>query len=405
MDVIPNRAMRRFLLARAGLAASPTARFDPPALQSLIEQLGYVQLDSIQVVERAHHVILYTRNRHYKQEMLRMLLEQERSLFEHWTHDACVIPSAHFPHWHHRFEVARKKLARGAWAQRLGARPARVLEHVRRRIDQEGPLRARDFENAARVKRQSWWGWTQEKTALEVLWRCGELAISHRDGFEKAYDRVENVIPRPLRDRKIDAEQSVAWKCAEALERLGAATPAEIAGFWGSFPAARAAAWAEQGLDAGRLVKVRLQDANGEPGRPRFASVDFLSRFEDAPSPPRTLRLLSPFDPLIRDRKRTESLFGFDYRIEVFVPADKRVYGYYVFPILEGDRLTGRVDLKAHRARGVLEVKGLWWEPGIEASEARNARLERALRGLGRFAGAPRVEGLGRRAKRSTRPA
>ncbi len=394
METIDNRAMRRTLLDRAGLSASPTAPFDKAALQRLIERLGYVQIDSIQVVERAHHVILHSRNHRYRHEMLRQLLEEDRTLFEHWTHDACVIPTSHFPHWQHRFEQARRQLSGGRYAKRLGSKPTRVLDHVRERVHREGALRTRDFENAAGVKRNSWWGWTQEKTALEVLWRCGEFAISHRDGFEKAYDRIEAVIPAEVRDRKIDREESVAWKCEQALERLGAASPAEIAGFWGSFKADTASAWAKAGLDSGELVEVRVEDAKGKPGPPRLASAHFARDVEDAASASKRLRLLCPFDPLIRDRKRTSHVFGFDYRIEVFVPAAKREYGYYVFPILEGEKLTGRIDLKAHRADGVLEVKGLWWEQGVRESRARSERLQRALRRLGRFAGAPEVRGL-----------
>ncbi len=394
MDVVENRAMRRYLLDRSGLSATPTARFDKAALLALIERLGYVQIDSIQVVERAHHMILYTRNRNYDREMLRELLEEDRSCFEHWTHDACIIPTTYFPHWHHRFAQARKRLSRGHYAERLGAKPARVLSHVRKRVEREGALRTRDFENAGNVKRESWWGWTQEKTALEVLWRCGELAISHRNGFEKAYDRIEAVIPAEVRDHKIDKAQSVAWKCEQALERLGAASPAEIAGFWGSFNTDTASAWVRSGLASGRLAEVRVEDACGKPGPPRVAFAELATGLDSATQAPRGLRLLSPFDPLIRDRKRTANVFGFDYRIEVFVPAAKRQYGYYVFPILEGERLTGRVDLKAHRAKGTLEVKGLWWEEGVRANAARYERLERELLRLGRFVGAPKVVGL-----------
>ena len=175
------------------------------------------------------------------------------------------------------------------------------------------------------------------------------------------------------------------------MKRLGAATPAELAAFWGSFPLADARAWAESEAKAGRLVPVAVETADGSKPRTRIARPDLTEALAAAPAPPRALRLLCPFDPLIRDRKRAAWLFGFDYRVEVFVPAARREYGYYVLPILEGDRFTGRIDLKTHREEGFLEVKGLWWEPGIEATAKRREALRRCLDRLARFVGVREV--------------
>jgi uncharacterized protein YcaQ len=377
--------MRRLFLECQGLALSATAPIDKRAVLRLVKQLGYVQIDSINVVERAHHMILFSRNRGYRREMLTSLIEDDRELFEHWTHDASILPSSHFPHWRHRFEAAQKRMKEPRWRKRLGPRPDLVLDAVMQRIRNEGPLRTRDFENTGGVKRASWWGWTQEKTALEFLWRCGELGIRRRERFEKVYDRMELAVPARYRSKKIDLEASIDWKCREALKRLGAATAAELAAFWMSFPTATAKEWIEEERKAGRLRDVVVETADGSTARPRVALPEITRALGRAADPPAGMRLLSPFDPAIRDRNRAAWLFGFDYRIEVFVPEAKRKYGYYVLPILEGDRFTGRVDLKAHRKEGFLEVKGLWWEAGIKLTQKRQSALRGCLGRLAKF--------------------
>ena len=383
--------MRKLFLERQGLAASPHAAIGKKEVLRLVKQLAYVQIDSINVVERAHHMILYSRNRNYRREMLTDLIEKDRELFEHWTHDACILPASYFPHWRHRFQDARNRMNEPRWRNRLGAKPELVLDAVRKRIRNEGSLRTRDFENGGGVKRNFWWGWTQEKTALELLWRCGELGIRRRERFEKVYDRMELVIPPRYRGKRIDRAASVDWQCREALKRLGAATAVEVAAFWNSFPTATARKWIDTERDAGRLLDVQVETADGSKARPRVALPELTKALGNAASPPKGIRLLSPFDPAIRDRGRTAWLFGFDYSIEVFIPAAKRKYGYYVFPILEGDRFTGRIDLKAHRKQGFLKVKGLWWEATTRVGTKRRQELQRCLVRLAKFVGVEEV--------------
>jgi uncharacterized protein YcaQ len=400
---IKNRSMRRLFLERQAITPARPG-FDKARLLELIEKLGYVQVDSINVVERAHHLILFTREPGYQRELLAELLERDRRLFEHWTHDASILPVSSFRHWRHRFDVLSTPFGARHWESRLGRDPRQLLDAVRARIRKEGALRSRDFENEGSAGRSSWWGWTQEKAALEFLWHSGELGISHRDGFQKVYDRVENVVPARERRRRIGREASLDWKCSEALTRLGAATPAEIAAFWDSFPLADARAWVEAEGKAGKLIPVAIETVDGSKPRTRVSRPDVAETLDAAPAAPRGMRLLSPFDPLIRDRKRAAWLFGFDYRIEVFVPAARREYGYYVLPILEGDRFTGRIDLKTHREEGFLEVKGLWWEPGVEATAARTEALRRCLDRLARFVGVLEVRSLGAASRRSRSP-
>ncbi len=389
--LIDNRTARRLFLARQGLAFPPHRKLDDAGLLALIEHLGFVQLDSIQTVERAHHMILFARNQTYRQKQLHRLVERDGALFENWTHDAAVIPSRFFPYWRLRFAREEARL-RERWRKWRGGDFEAELEDVLRHVSGNGRVMARELGNDDESGRKSsggWWDWHPSKTALEYLWRCGHLAVAARDGFQKVYDLTERTLPRCHLEAAPCEAETVDWACRSALERLGIATSGEIAAFWDLVTPAEAKAWcaARRG---GELEEVMVANAQG--GRPRaafcFADADPGA---ELPEPPKRLRVLSPFDPLIRDRKRCERLFGFHYRIEVFVPAARRRYGYYVFPLLEGDRLIGRLDMKHERDSGALKVKGLWLEPKVKLSAARRNRLEAELERQRRFTGADRV--------------
>jgi uncharacterized protein YcaQ len=188
-----------------------------------------------------------------------------------------------------------------------------------------------------------------------------------------------------------DPDGHLEWACATAAERLWVFTPRELADYWASIEAPEAKAWCAAALQAGRIVPVQVESVDGEL-RPAFALADWETRLAKLPESPARTRLLCPFDPILRDRSRALRRFGFDYRFEAFVPELKRQYGYFVLPILEGDRLVGRLDPKLHRNQGLLEVKGLWWEPGIKATKARKRALDAALEGMARFVGAQGIQ-------------
>ena len=385
--VIANRDARRLFMHTHGLSRPTRGKFSRDDLLGLIHQLGFVQLDSINTVERAHHMILYSRANKYKREDLAHLLEQERTLFEHWTHDASLIPTAFYPYWRHRFDHAKKAANYPRWQNRLGPNGKKIIRTVRERIKSEGPLMSRDFEDKGQG---AWWGWGPSKTALEYLWRTGELAITGRQGFQKIYDLRDRVIPEDARTHsKLSKAALIDWKCREALERLGFATPGDLARFWATVSPKDAAAWAAKQKD---LIQVTVDTANKSKPRSMLAFADIEDRLAAAKAAPKAPRFLSPFDPLIRDRTRTENLFGFDYRIEIFVPEKKRQYGYYVLPILEGDRFTGRADIKVHRKEDRLEVKGLWLEKGVALTPKRQDGLSKALTGLAKFTGVTEVD-------------
>ena len=386
---VSNAEARRLFLERHALSAAASPDFCADRTLALVKHLGFVQLDSINTVERAHHLILYSRAPGYRREHLADLHHERRDLFEHWTHDASLIPMEFYPHWRHRFAAAKKRIEENPrWQERIGPDGEKTIRNVRTRIRREGPVMARDFEDKGKG---SWWGWGPSKTALETLWRTGELAIARRDGFEKVYDLAERVIPDDVRRERPSLAASTDFLCREALARLGFATPQEIAAFWKLVPIEHAKVWAAKALKRGDVIEVSIDDMTGER-RKALALADIEAHIAAAPEPQAAMGFLSPFDPAIRDRARALRLFGFDYRIEVFVPEKKRRYGYYVLPLLEGDRFIGRADVKAHRAEGRLEMKGFWSEPGVKLTKTREAGIRRALRELARFTGTPQID-------------
>lgn len=368
---------------------------DPPdaaaragaGLLRLVERLGFVQIDSINVVERAHHLILHARSDAYAHAALDRLAGSGaggKKLFEHWTHDASFIPTKFFAQWRPRFE----RYEASPWLrQRLGPRADAVVAEVRGRIEREGPLRSKDFEAGDGEKRTGgWWNWKPHKAALEYLWRAGELYVVGRDNFHKVYDLTARAAPELHALPRVGETEHVAWACRSALERLGVATAREVAAFWHAIPATTAIPWLRAARDRGEVIELKVE---GEKA-PSYALTEVTARLRKLREPPHA-RLLCPFDPVVRDRARLKRLFDFDYRFEAFVPEAKRKHGYYVLPILRGDRFVGRLDPKFDRDRGTLVIRKVWWEAGVDAGALR-AELELATARLAKFIGAERVE-------------
>ncbi len=380
---ISNSDARRLFIARQGLCREPGRMLDKQGLADAIHGLGYVQVDSINVVERAHHHILFSRSQTYRKRHLATLVEKDRVLFENWTHDASIIPSEFYPYWRHRFEREKQRL-RTQWKGHFAKESFDAdIAAVRERIEREGALMTRDFEGDK--PSTGWWDWHPAKAALEYMWRTGDLAITRREGFQKVYDLSERVIPAKHFSRRVEHAAFVDWACREALQRLGFASRGEIAAFFDLLSPPEVEAWISDHTD--ELVPVRYDPANGSRGAPSYVLAEHDHLLDAIPEPPGRVRILSPFDPLLRNRNRTERLFGFFYRIEVFVPQAKRKYGYYVFPVLRGDRIVGRIDMKADRALDALTVRAFWKEPGVRASNALRTDIEAELERIRRFSG------------------
>lgn len=383
---LDNRGARRLFLHRHGLGITPTGPGKGADLLALIQSLGFVQIDSVNTLARAHDMILYARRPAYRPGHLQRLIEKDRALFEHWTHDASVIPTDYLPHWQLRFRRDAERL-RSRWPRWQGEKFLKELQQVRDHVTAHGEVSSAELKAEEAPTSTGWWDWHPSKAALEYLWRSGELAISRRQSFRKYYDlsgRVLGSCPVPEEAETLD------WLMQGALDRLGFATSGELAAFWDIASAQEARDWCAAALARGEIEEVEIQGADGAMRR-CFARPGTLEGAAELPPAPARMRVLSPFDPALRDRKRAERLFGFHYRIEIFVPAPKRIYGYYVFPLLEAEQLVGRIDMKADRDSGNLQVTRLWPERGISFGKGRRQRLEAELDRVARFAGLDRV--------------
>ncbi|MGC3939979.1 winged helix-turn-helix domain-containing protein [Roseobacter sp. EG26] len=389
---LTNAQARRVFLDRHALSEPPQGAAKGADLLELITRLGFVQLDSINTVARAHDLILFSRRPRYRPKALKNLYERDRALFEHWTHDAAVIPMGFYQWWQLRRQRDAEKL-RKHWSDGRREGFEAQFQTVLNQIRYEGPLCSSDVGQGEKRGSGGWWDWHPSKTALEYLWRSGALCVVGRDGFRKRYDLTERVIDNALCQPLQSDDQIAAtidWCCSEALARLGFATPTEIANFWDHISIAEAKSWCAAEKAQGRLQAICLTCADGAQ-RMSFARPD-IAQDPALDIPPTTrLRILSPFDPALRDRDRAERLFGFTYRIEVFVPEAKRRYGYYVFPIMEGDRLVGRVDMKAFRDQDTLRVRALWPERKTRWGKGRQAAFETELSRVIRLAGVSQI--------------
>jgi uncharacterized protein YcaQ len=388
-DLIPNLRARRLFLDRHALSEAPVGPASGQALHDLIERIGFVQVDSINTVARAHDMILWSRRQSFRPPALKRLLERDRSLWEHWTHDASILPTRLHGVWQHRFQRDAVRLEKN-WRSWFREGYEAQFDSILNRIAKDGPVGTADVGEGEVRGKGGWWDWHPSKTALEWLWRTGKLAVTRRDGFAKIYDLTERVIPEVHRT-PVPAEEICDWACRSGLRQLGFGTSGEIAAYWNAVAPEAAKAWCREACARGEIIEVEVEGARGQL-RKVFILPETLADEPSQPSP--RLRILSPFDPALRDRDRTEFLFGFFYRIEVFVPEPKRVYGYYVFPVLEGERLVGRIDVKAFRDAGALRVRAFWPEAGVKLTKVRRNKLEAELARLAIFAGCERVEFL-----------
>ena len=370
---IGNRDLRRLWLVANRLVDPPSGPVDT---LGIIRDLGFLQIDTVRNVVRAQDHILWSRNRNYRENMLWPLL-RKRALFEHFTHDASLIPMEAYPLWQRQFRRLGARTQSASWYQ--SGMGADEIAALRSRIADEGPLSTHAFDSAADSREM--WARKPHKKALEQMWYAGSLGTAERRNFVKYYDIAERLFP-PL---PVDAPDDYAageQLCEAAMARLWVASPGEIRKFWEALPPAEVASWV-RGSD---LVPVRIEGADGK-WQDSYALPDIATRLAGLAPMNTQIRIINPFDPAIRDRTRLKRIFGFDYTNEMFVPAAKRRWGYYVYPLLEGDRFVGRIEAKGDRATARLRVTGFWPEDGVRWGQGRCNRLRVELDRFARLAG------------------
>lgn len=373
---ISNKQMRHIWLDAMGLSKAPTGVLD---LTQVIKDLGFVQLDTIQNVMRAHHHILWSRNQNFREIMLDNLLAERQDIFEHFTHDASILPTDFYPMWQRQFKQFEQKFKTKTWFKGMSNAAERM--QIEQRINEEGPLCTSNFDTKIKGEKKMW-SRPPHKLALDYMWYIGELSTSHRVGFRKFYDLTHKVIPEHILDNNLSDDAQIEWLCNAALTRLSIANAKQIKEFWEAVKIPEVKNWVKN-TD---LLPVKWQMDDGDY-QEAFMLPSFANKLEDIPKPVNRLRILNPFDPAIRDRNRLKAIFGIDYKIEIFVPAHKRKWGYYVYLLLEGDKFVGRIELKADRKKGDLLVSQFWQEEGVKWGDARFEKLNTELRRFAAFAG------------------
>jgi uncharacterized protein YcaQ len=361
---------RRIALAAQGFTRARPAAVTSRHLNAAIARLGFFQIDSVNVLQRAQYLPLYSRMGPYDVDLIhRAAGRAPRRLFEYWAHEAAFVDVNLRPAFQFRMDSGARMW--GSMARIIEKKPdvvAWVLDEVR----EHGPLTAREVQHDAPRDKDNWgWNWSEAKMALEYLFFKGKVTAARRNSaFERVYDLPERVLPRHVLERPpLDSHDAHVELVRHAGKALGIGTAQCLRDYFRLAPEPTKKA-IDALVQSGELLPATITGWK----RPAFLHAEAVR-----PRAVRARALLSPFDPLIFERTRTEALFDFHYRIEIYVPAHKRVHGYYVLPFLLGDRLVARVDLKADRAAGVLRVLGAWAEPHAPESTAAELADELSL--------------------------
>lgn len=366
---------RRVALAAQGFTRRrPSVAITPRHVHAVMERLGVLQIDSVNVFARSHYLPLFSRLGAYDPELLdRVFLSRTTHYVEYLAHEATFVPVDDWALWRFRMDDFRDRWSSDpdSWL----SRNTKTIGWVKDELRARGPLRPAELRADAPRERGSWWDWDEVKLALEHLWRTGDVAISGRRGFERRYALAEDVIPALVREREVPREDAIRELVRRAARSSGVATESDLSDYYRirDRPAVRRAV--QDLVESADLqpVQVRGWERGGR------AVPAWLHRDASLPRTVDAAAILTPFDPVVWFRERALRTFDLDYRIEIYVPAHRRRYGYYSLPVLVGDRIVARVDLKAERASSTLQVQSAWWEPQARPDDAEAVAGEIAL--------------------------
>jgi uncharacterized protein YcaQ len=382
--ILSLSAARALHLAAQGLLQPRRRKARQPDVLEAIRQMGVLQIDTIHVVARSPYLVLWSRLGDYPLAWLEQALAAGE-LFEYWAHEACFVPVEDYGLYRHRMldpEAMGWKYS-ATWMRERRADVDAVLEHIR----VNGPTRSSDFE---RTDGQSggWWSWKPEKRSLEVLFTTGALMIAARHNFQRIYDLAERVLPH-WDDSQLRSKEEVQRELVlKAVKAMGCARAAWTSDYFRTKPPRLDP---EILVEQGALLRAWVDDWD-DPVYVHPDHADLLAQAADGALTPTLTTILSPFDPVVWDRRRAQELFNFDYRLECYTPAEKRKYGYFTLPILRRGALVGRIDAKAHRREGIFEVKSLVLEPGVRISERLTRDVNGALQRLADWHECPQIK-------------
>ena len=365
---------RAVMLAAQGLHERPRGAAKKSDVLRAIRRMGALQIDTIHVVARSPYLVLWSRLGDYEPLWLDELLAEGKT-FEYWSHEACFLPVEDFPLYRRRMLDPRSM----GWkySHEWITKHRKEVEGVLARVRERGPVRSSDFARTD-GKRGGWWEWKPEKRALEMLFTVGELMIARRHNFQRVYDLRERVLPS-WDDSRLPSEEETRRAFVMKAARALGITKARWVGDYFRTDKREASATVLALADEGRLLRVRVagweEEACAHPENLKLVERAAAGRLK-----PELTTLLSPFDPLVWDRARAREVFGFDYRLECYMPGPKRRYGYFTLPILRRGKLIGRLDPKARRKEGIFEVKSLHLEPGVRMSDEVAADVAGAIK-------------------------
>ncbi|WP_300265568.1 crosslink repair DNA glycosylase YcaQ family protein [Microbacterium sp.] len=366
---------RRVALGAQGFSRRrPSSEVSVRHLHRAMQRLGVLQIDSVNVFARSHYLPLFSRLGAYDSALLdRVFLSRTTHYVEYLAHEATFMPIDDWALWRFRMEAFRRRWESDP--QSWLSQNARTIAWVTDELRDRGPLRPAQLRADAPRERGTWWDWDDVKLALEHLWRTGDVAISGRRGFERTYALEEQVIPAHVRERVIPRDEAIRELVRRAARSSGVAAESDLADYYRIRDRVAIRQAIGELVELGELqpVEVRGWQRNDQPIPSWLHRDAVLPRRIDAAS------ILTPFDPVVWFRERALRAFELDYRIEIYVPAHKRRYGYYSLPVLVGDRIVSRVDLKAERATSTLQVQSAWWEPQSQAGDAVPLARELAL--------------------------
>jgi uncharacterized protein len=384
---LSRSAARALHLAAQGLLAPPRRKAVKDDVLVAIRRMAQLQIDTISVVARSPYLVLFSRLGAYDPQWLEALLA-EGSLFEYWSHEACFLPAEDYG-------LMRHKMLNPAgmgwkYASAWHDQHREAIDILLAQVAASGPVRSADFARDG-GKGNGWWDWKPEKRHLEVLFSIGELMVAERRNFQRVYDVRARVMPHWDDARDLPAPESVIPALIErSCRALGIVRADWVADYY-RLPKQSYRDLLDAMADAGVLLPVAVEDWK-EPGFVHASLAVELALAEAGQLRSSVTTLLSPFDPVVWDRRRASQLFDFDYTIECYTPAHKRRYGYFCLPILHRGKLIGRVDAKAHRAQGVFELKAVHLEPGVKAGAGMAEDLRRAIHKLAAWHETPDIE-------------
>jgi len=336
----------------------------------IIEHLGYIQIDAISVIERAHHHVIWTRCHMYNPGKLGSLISS-RQIFEYWSHAASYLPMKDY-----RYSLPIKKYFKNKTSSWY-PRDTKLMAAIKKRIRNEGPLRSKDFKTANSKKNTGWWDWKPAKMALERLFLEGQLEITRRDGFHKVYDLPGNVIPSSTDTSNPSTKEYTRFLIQRALRSYGLAVAEEISYLKPAAVKSEIIKALAEMLEAGEIIQITVEDVN----KPYFMLPNAL---ESLPKINSKVFIMSPFDNLVIQRKRLLTFFNFDYQIECYVPVKKRKYGYFCLPIFIGTLAVARIDCKADRKTQKLHINSIHYEKNTDRQFVK-AKLESKLKLFAKF--------------------